>query len=160
MTKTYKFCKLSLLFVLVIAVCNCSARKLQNGVSIDSVRKSGIPAGQTVRVVEVSRKAFQAAIARGGDVNRLRMVPVFRGPQDSAGTSLPEYRLFDVRPHSVFALVKLEEADILVAAHNFIVYEANSFPTYVLKFLPELADASIEVRRMGAPLLLQYKFIE
>lgn len=145
---------------LVLALSGCVASKMQEGVPINSLRKAGAPAGQSVKKIQISRKQYHSAVAQGAEVNSLRMVPVFRGPGDGAGALLPEYRLFEIRPKSVFDMMGLLPADILVAAHGFVVYEPNSFPVYALRFLAEVEEPSLEIKRGGTPLLLTYEFIE
>jgi type II secretory pathway component PulC len=88
------------------------------------------------------------------------MVTVFRGPRDAGGGgNLPEYRLFDIRSQSVYDLLGIQSADVLVAAHGFIVYDPNSFPTYALSFISQVEKPSIEIKRAGVPMLLNYEFV-
>jgi hypothetical protein len=149
-----------LVLCLILLLSGCVASRMQEGVAINSLRKAGAPAGQSVKKIQISRKQYHAAVAQGAEVNSLRMVPVFRGPQDGSGALLPEYRLFEIRQKSVFDMMGLLPADVLVAAHGYVVYEPNSFPIYALRFLSEIESPSLEIKRAGTPLLLTYEFVD
>jgi type II secretory pathway component PulC len=107
----------------------------------------------------LSKKKLESAALLGDSVNTLRVVTVFRrGEQASIG--LPEYRLFDIRKGSAFDIVGLQNADILQAANDYIIYQPEGLKTFVLQLLPTMPSSSIRVVRDGVPLQLNYKIVE
>lgn len=86
---------------------------------------------------------------------KLRVVAIFRAED---GTQ-PFYRLFDVSPNSVYRLLGLQNADVLVAANERYIANPNVFKQYV-RLLPQENKAQIEILRGTEALLLKYTFIE
>lgn len=147
----------ALILSLTLSACVSS---WQRGVPIDSLRSSD--AAQQAKVIElpVSRKALRVAVDRGARANRIRFVEIFKGARDGGGNGIPEYRMFDIAPGSIYDLVGLKTADSLVAAHGMVVYDTSRFAEYVVKFLPQLPDASIEITRADERILLKYRLID
>ena len=111
---------------------------------------------ETVQV-EVPRAVYQEALKEQHYLRQLRIIPIVVGA--SEGTAIPEYRLFDVKPGGAPYLLGLRTADILVAANDFIIYEAERFKGYLYLLAGE-KEANIEIRRGSNPMLFQYKFTD
>jgi len=83
------------------------------------------------------------------------LIPILKG-QSYEGDQTPEYRIFGVKTQSVYQLLGLENADVIVSAHGFVIRDPRVFPEYValLKVQP---SGSIEIRRGSKNLLLAIK---
>jgi type II secretory pathway component PulC len=93
-------------------------------------------------------------LSRSGD-NAIRLVPVY----ESVASRLSyEHRVFDVKPSSIYALLGIQNSDIIVAADGYLIKEPRRFIEYI-QLLPRENEASIEIRRAGEPRLLKYSFI-
>lgn len=116
-----------------------------------------------IRTIEmnISRKALNTALDRAAPANDLRMVPVFRGVPGMSEDAQPppEYRFFEIKEESAYTLLGLRNGDILVAAHDYIVYNPTNFPNYVAKLL-EIPEGFVEIRRGGEPYVLKYHMQE
>jgi type II secretory pathway component PulC len=102
----------------------------------------------------IQRRDVQTALTRTTE-NRLRMVPVF---QSTAPGRAVEHRLFDLNSKSVYALLGLQSADIIVAADGFLVKRPDQFMIFT-QLLQGQDQAPIEIRRNGEARLLKYAFV-
>lgn len=129
-----------------------------NGTSvpIDTLRGAAPFDLRTIQV-EVDRAQYREVLAQEGSVNDARLVQVFH--RGEAETELKEYRLLDIRPGSVYDLLQLKQADILIATDGYVVPVANVFWNY-LQLISRFEKASIEIRRGGTPILYEYVFID
>lgn len=114
--------------------------------------------GTPEQSITVSRSALQRSLSQRLYNDQLRIVQVYRRNEEFANIA-PEYRLFQVHPQSAYALLGLQEADVLVAASGYIIQTPELFREYV-RLLPQEQNAMIEVRRLADPLVLRYVFKE
>lgn len=145
-----------LLPILCLLMFGCHANQPVRPTQISSTRSPML----RMKTIEmpISRKELNAALNRPAPANDIRMVLVFRGVPGMSETEgpPPEYRFFDIKAESAYDLLGLKNGDILVAAHDFIVYNPTNFPTYVAKLI-ELPEGFIEIRRGGEPYVLKYR---
>ncbi|MBX7144421.1 MAG: hypothetical protein K1X79_08235 [Oligoflexia bacterium] len=147
------------LVIAFFCMSGCSSLWRQ-GTPIDTVRSSAEAMPAKTVAISISRKNFIAAVERGPSANKIRFVEVFKSAREGGGNGVPEYRLFDIIPGSVYDQVGLRAADILVAANGLVLYDTSRFAEYVVKYIPQLPDASIEIRRDGQALLLKYHMLD
>jgi len=137
----------------VLAVTSgCGASKLRKPKFIEDVRP--IPPVLKVSSYAIQRRDLQEALTRIKE-NPIRLVPVFQSvsPADSY-----EYRIFDIGQDGVYALLGLENVDILVAANRYLIKSPGQFPAFV-QLLANEKEATIEIRRGGESRLHKYTFI-
>ncbi|MBN8548177.1 MAG: hypothetical protein J0M12_02555 [Deltaproteobacteria bacterium] len=141
--------------LLCVGIVGC-AKPVPTRPSLISETRTPVVRMKTIEL-PVSRKELNAALDRPPPANDIRMVLVFRGAPGMSDQEQPppEYRFFDVRPESAYALLGLRNGDILVAAHDHIVYNPLNFPNYVAS-LVTLPDGFVEIRRAGEPVKIQY----
>jgi len=141
---------------LVSGSTGCSSNAVNQGKKLSSVRTPD-PSRKPIEM-QVSRPALRKAIADSGSLNRARLVEVFFREQELGG-SPPEYRIFDITPGSAYEILGLKNADVLVAAEDYIVPSAAVFRSYI-GMLANQREGSIEIRRMGQPMLLHYTLVD
>jgi type II secretory pathway component PulC len=133
------------------------------------LRSSSTPPPRTLSEVRPTA-AFTSTIERTVDFNELqralgnkegteqiRLIPVQRTTSLEDPVA-PEYRLFGVSPRSIYSLLGLENADILVAADDFLIHDPRTFPMYV-NLLGKQSEAKIEIRRGNRALVLANKIV-
>jgi type II secretory pathway component PulC len=130
----------------------CSASQVREPKFIEDVRP--IPPVLKVISYAIQRRDLQEALTRIKE-NPIRLVPVFQSvsPADSY-----EYRIFDIGENGVYALLGLENKDILVAANRYLIKSPAQFPAFV-QLLANEKEATIEIRRGGESRLHKYTFI-
>lgn len=133
---------------------SCTARK-EIPVRIDAVRPP-IP-GTHIIETTVNRSEYGKSLRYQKALQRLRLVPILRSAQFSG--EVPEYRLFDVQPLGPAHFLGLREADILIAANGYIIYDPEKFKTYLM-LLQNEKTADIEIRRNGQHILYKYTFTD
>lgn len=146
-----------LLLVVVMCFSACSAMSSgasEGGTKIDELRGAPPFDRRTIKV-ELVREEYQKMLEVEGSANDARLVQIFH--RGEAEEELKEYRLLDVRPNSVYDLLKLRQADVLIAADGFVVPNPQVFWNY-LRLIARFEVASIEIRRGGTPILLEYSF--
>jgi general secretion pathway protein C len=130
----------------------CTPSAPQEPKRIDEIR--AIPPAHRVTNYTLQRRDLQAALSKGID-NTVRLVPIY----ESAASRLSnEHRVFDLRPGSVYALLGIENSDILVAADGYLIKKPEQFVMYI-QLLTKQNEATIEIRRGGEPRLLKYTFL-
>lgn len=142
--------------VFVLSVCACDKQPRPPVAESSSARaSSGIL--KTV-VVPVERKKLHAALKLGSPTNDVRLVQVFRGgaPSDETGGPPPEYRFFDIKDDSAYALLGFRNGDILLTVEDHYLYRPENFPQYVRALL-NVQGGAVEVRRAGDPMLLRFQ---
>lgn len=144
---------LCILGAVVVQGCSVIGRENNGALKIDELRPIP-PVVKTLRLT-IQRDDLRQALADGSDLNSIRIIPLYTSANPVA---IKEYRLFDIRPESAFKLLGLENSDILVAAHSYVVQDPQQFALYV-RLLLNQNEGHIEVRRSGVPTLLQYSFI-
>lgn len=102
----------------------------------------------------IQRKDFKSQLGRTGE-NTIRLVPVF---QSAVNPESFVHRVFDVRPKSVYTLMGIQNADILVAVDGFLVKKPEQFVSYV-ELLQNEDSSTIEILRGGESILLRYNLI-
>jgi hypothetical protein len=130
----------------------CVPQKTREPKYIDDIRP--VPPAIKVSSFTIQRRDLQAALLRLGEVP-VRLVPIY---QSVTSTESYEYRLFDVTPDSVYALLGLENSDIIVAADKYLIKNQAQFPAF-MRLLQNENEATIEVRRGGEARLLKYTFV-
>ena len=140
------------LLLLGVVTSGCSGHGKAEPKFIEDVRP--VPPAQKVLSYTIQRRDLQNALVKIGE-SPIRLVPVYQSV--SAGESY-EYRIFDVRNDSVYALLGIENSDILVAADRYLVKNPAQFPVFV-QLLSNENEATIEIRREGESRLMRYTFI-
>lgn len=130
-----------------IAPSNSTPRK------ISEVRPT--PTGLQRMNFTISRDRLTNALESSRGSGNLRVVPIVTSAAQAPAT--PEYRLFNIRQGSVGALLGLQNADVLIAANEYVVRDPRQFYGY-LEALRTESSALIEVRRDNQPILMQYTF--
>lgn len=102
----------------------------------------------------IQRRDFKSQLGRVGE-NTIRLVPVF---QSAVNPESFVHRVFDVRPKSVYTLMGLQNADILVAVDGYLVKKPEQFVSYV-ELLQNEDSSTIEILRGGESILLRYNLI-
>lgn len=125
-------------------------------VTIESIKGAARP-GQIVPM-SVSRSQLKTVLAKGSDLNQLRVVQITQSSTSSTELA-PEYRLFGIKPGSVSDILGLQNADVLIAASGYVVFSPNQFADY-LHALSELKAGSVQIRRGEDGFLLQYSIID
>lgn len=145
-------CHVVLLLVAAVAGQGCFPGKVREPKFIEDVRP--IPPATKVISFTIQRRDLQDALTRIKE-NPIRLVPVFQSisPIDSY-----EYRIFDIGTGGVYALLGLENSDILVAANRYLIKAPPQFPAFV-QLLAHEKEAMIEIRRGGEARLHKYSFV-
>lgn len=142
----------------VLLMCGCSgagSSAIQNQLGarqLSSVRAQ-LP-GTAVITRKISAGALKAALSRDPSGARLRAVEVFQG--ERVGALLPEYRLFGITNDSAYYLLGLRNADVVVAANDYVVPSSSYIHAYVA-LLPAEREAFIEIRREEQPIIFRYE---
>lgn len=140
----------------VFSLGGCSLTSQQSPILLSSVRPP-LPGTKTSELT-LSRKKISEALGRNDENSQVRIVEIFRRAEDS-NTSLPEYRLFGITTESIYWSLGLRNADVLVAAHDYVIKSPNAFRQYVA-LVPNELESKVEIRRNGAPMLLHYRFVD
>jgi type II secretory pathway component PulC len=140
------------LVLLNTALLGCSSNVVREPKFIEDVRP--IPPVLKAISFTIQRRDLQDALTRIKE-NPIRLVPVF---QSVSPTDSYEYRIFDISQDGVYALLGLENSDILVAANRYLIKKPAQFPAFV-QLLANEKEASIEIRRGGESRLHKYVFI-
>ncbi len=109
-----------------------------------------------IKTIELTIPVSQLKTALEKDLltNKIRVIEMYAARDVSAQ---PLYRLFDINPGSVYTLLGLQNADILVAASERYLRNPDVFRDYV-RLLKNASEAQIEVMRGDQPLLFKYTF--
>ncbi len=140
------------LAIVVFASIGCSTPRPNEPKRIEEIRP--IPPALRVTSYTLQRRDLQSTLSKGAD-NTIRLVPIY---ESVASRQSYEYRVFDVRPGSVYSLLGLENSDIVVAADGYLIKKPEQFVLYV-QLLAKQNEANIEIRRGGEPRLLKYSFL-
>lgn len=115
------------------------------------------PQAQIIEL-NIPRKDFLTALQNSILMDKLRLVPILQGGGELEHEK-PQYRVFGVEPKSAYYLLGMRNADVLVAASEYVIYNPGRFKAYV-KYLTNEKTASLEVRRDGGTVLLKQTFTE
>lgn len=102
----------------------------------------------------IQRRDFERALEAQGEAPP-RLVPVFASVSSRDSY---EYRIFDLNTGSPYALLGLQNSDIIVAANRYLIKRPEQFYQFV-QLLRVENEASIEVRRGGEARLFKYSFV-
>jgi len=147
----------SRLILLVTAICICSCNsglRGNTGAILVSDLRPIPPIFHTVPMT-IDRKVLRDMIEQGTEGTEIRLVPIY---SSNSGLGINEYRLFDIHQGSVYTLLGLENSDILVSAHGYVVKDRSVFPAYIAMLLT-LNSSEIEVRRDGRPTVFKYTIV-
>lgn len=125
-------------------------REEPKGAVLVNQMRGGEPNDLEVQELQFSSASLKEAVAHPG-TSRMRLVQITR-PGNLQ--SLPEYRMFDVKPMSAPYVIGMRDADVLVAAHGYAIFSPQQFGKY-LGVLPYQDNGSIEIRRNGKPILFK-----
>ena len=155
MMKLHKRFSLSLVLFFIGGAIGCSSTvQSVEPVSIASIRP--VPAGIETITLNVSKDQLARALETGRGAANVRIVPLVTSAAQAPAS--PEYRVFNVRPGSVAAIIGLKNADVLVAAHDYVVQSTQQFYNY-LQLLRMQEKSSIEIRRDGKPIRIEVTFL-
>ncbi len=147
-------------FLICLSLVGCTTFNLKSdeprGSVLISNMRGGDPKELEIEKVTFSRKELAQAAAHP-ETAKVRLVRLTR-PGSSDGAP-PEFRLFDVHENSAPYLIGLRSADILTAAHGYVVYTPQQFGSY-LRLLPKENTGSIEVNREGRPIRFEITVID
>jgi len=113
-----------------------------------------VPPFLKVMSFAIQRRDLHETLARSNE-NAIRLVPVY---QNVSVRQSYEYRVFDVKESSAYALLGIQSSDIIVAVDRYLLKRPEQFPAFV-QLLAGLNEASIEVRRGGEARLFKYRFL-
>ena len=148
-------CLKLILLLIVLLQCSCAASKRTDlPLKIDNVRKGQ----QNIESVSytVSRSELARVLQDRTGKNSIRLIEVFRTTES---LPFPVYRVFGVQEGSAYDLIGIKQADIIVAANDYIIRNPELFVKYV-QLLPVEPSAHIELERGGYPLIIDYRFTE
>lgn len=117
-----------------------------------------IPAKEAiVQDIQVPMSDLRLALGNELKTAQIRAVEVF---QNSSGVIqyYPNFRLFDIQDGSVYELLGLKNADILVAINQRALVSPQIIGQ-IVRLLPNERDVSFEIIRSGKSMLLKAKFI-
>lgn len=108
------------------------------------------PVARTVEL-RISKAVYSETLKNLSLINKLRLVPILKAGD---GVDLPEYRMFNILPGSVYELIGLLNSDVLIAANNYILNDPEKFKLYV-QVLPREPQPYIEIRRGEEPIIFR-----
>ena len=145
---------LVLLFLVLLAACSSMSPKEERRLSVLRPESVNLHPKEIV----IARSRIKKALADDASIEKLRVVQIF-SRVSANGNSLPRYRLFDIDPDSIYQLLGLQNADILVGVNDRVVVNPDIFKVVVRYFIDE-KDPQIEIERGGTPLLFKYSITE
>ena len=133
-------------------VSGCASSRLGGDEGVSPVLRTTPPDIKRVQV-KITREHLLTALDQDMLTDRLRVVPTYS--REETGT--PLYRLFDVHPKSVYGVLGLKNADVLVAANERYLRNPFVFKQFV-RLLRNESSARIEIVRGVEPVLFVYTF--
>ncbi len=146
-------------FIAVVALlplAGCAPTLAPSPVLISSIRPE-LPNTKTIEL-SVSRKEFDQAWGLHELNSKARLIEVFHSGQGSTD-GIPEYRVFGVYPKSVYFLLGLRNADVLIGAQGYLIKSSVAFQRY-LSVVSREAESQLDIMRDGAPLVLKFRFVD
>ncbi len=153
MRKITKLSSTAFLLIL-LAFASCAPKNVVTPMRISSVR--GMIPGTEVINKKVSRSEYKKSLAGVKAFDRLRLVQLMTRSQND---ELPENRLFDIMPGTPAVLLGLQNADILIAANDYVIHSPLKFKQYLI-LLQNEKTAEIEIRRDEHPIIFKYEFVD
>lgn len=149
--------KIFLLFLLTFSSA-CSHSWNRSGDDSRRLSRLRTPPSSLQRVeIELSRDKLLAALRDRPSVTRIRAVEIFQG-NPLGEDPIPNYRLFDITPGSVYEMMGLQNTDVVVGANDRILVSPNLFRQFV-ELLPQESHSELEIIRAGDPMLFEYKIV-
>ena len=111
-----------------------------------------------VKDLQVSYRDLNLALGNELLTSKIRAVEVFQN-STAVSQNYPNFRLFDIDPASVYALLGLANADILVAINERIVV-APQVIGQVVSLLPKEKGVQFEILREGKSTLIRVQFVK
>lgn len=145
-------------FILLIALVCTSACGVKRPTPITKVSEVRPPYQGEVVNLAIPKSKLREALLREDLTQQIRLVEVFRR-ETSMSNAFSQYRLFDVANGSVYHVLGLRTADLLISVDDYVVKSAGRFRDWV-KYLPSEKQTKIEVLRHGKALLLSCDFVE
>ena len=106
---------------------------------------------------EIAKKDLQVALGNELKTAQVRAVEVFQNATGAPQT-FPNFRLFDIEAGSVYELLDLRNADILVAINKRAVVAPHVL-TQVVRLLPNEKGVEFEIIRAGKSMLVKITFV-
>jgi hypothetical protein len=145
------------LFLLVLCSLLAGCSFLGGSEGQGPVRYSGLKGandGRDEKVLTLSKSKFKGLTSEYSSFSALRLIQVF---DSMAEDRFPRYRVFGITPQSVWHYMGLENADVLLAAHDYVVFNPGQFFRYV-QVLPQEEEGFVELQRLGKPVLIRYRW--
>lgn len=139
-----------LVFILVLSACS--------SMNTDTTQRIKFVSKEAIKIdLTITRSDLSLALGDEYKTSKLRAVPVF---QNSATNTNQQsvYRLFEVAQGSVYDLLGLKEADILVSINERIVVAPHVLGQ-VVRLLPKENSIQLEILRAGKSYLINTKII-
>lgn len=143
----------ALIFSLIIFLIGCAETVSTKPVLIRQV----LPVSPSLQIEEreIQRSELQAALQGGDVLNAVRLVQLFDSQQ---GGPVPQYRIFEIKPKSIYELLGLENSDVIVAAHGYVIPDWRNFPPYI-GWLVTQNSSEIELKRQGRAMVMKYRIV-
>lgn len=142
--------------ILSLALVGCSSLQRAFGGGATQSGAIAVAPSPDSKIVElVVARADLVSRLKNGAANRIRVIPTYSRSTDQ-GNGYPRYRLFDVEPEGPYYLLGLRDADILIAAHDYVVLDPRALPTYVTLLTNE-DHTSLQLLRNGEAMVLKVK---
>lgn len=139
----------------LVIVLGCTPVATSSGIKISTVRSP--PTSLEKVSTAIKRSVYAKALESSRGASNLRIVPMI--VSSSQAPSTPEYRLFNVRKGSVGDVLGLQNSDILIAAHDYVIQNPSQFYGYLTAVQNE-KSSQIEIRRGDRPMILSFDFID
>lgn len=150
-----------ILLVLALSTSSCATMRRMFGSAADNQLGTDsynqMPGTRTMKL-RLSRSELLARAQQSGGLNTIRLIEIYERERSSSAP--PRYRVFGVQPGSIYELLGLNTADVLLAAEGRVVYTPTGFPTYILVYLPKQSKATIDISREGQPIHYEYEIFE
>lgn len=149
-------CLLRLMFLaqVLITFSSCSSLFVTQDAEPSRIK---LPSKEAViKEIQVSRADLNNALGNELMTSKIRAVEIF---QNSSGYSqgFTNFRLFEISEGSVYELLGLSNADILVAINERAVVTPQVI-SQVVRLLPNEKGVTFEIIREGKSILLKLKF--
>jgi type II secretory pathway component PulC len=109
--------------------------------------------------VSLSREKLLESLKHEQLTRRVRLVQIFNTAAAVSQATIPEYRLFDIDPHSAYYFIGLRNGDVLMGINGRIVVNPDLLSDYVM-LLPNEKESQLEIERGTEAILFKYKIVE
>lgn len=146
-----------MLLILQLALSGCSSIFSVFGGGEEASRLKPPAKEAVVFESEITKRDLKRALTDELKTAQMRAVEVFQN--SSSAQNYPSFRLFDIQPGSVYDLLGLKNADIVVAINQRVVVN-NGVIAQIVRLLPRENDVSFEVLREGKSTFLKIAFVD